>query len=154
MTRPRIDQKTARALFLDRHALGEPPSGPGNGADLQSVIDRLGFVQVDSINTVSRAHHMTLHARRTSYRERNLVRLHDRDRGVFEHWTHDASMISMQFFPHWRLKFRRDEAMLDKQWRLWRRDGDGRRRWSRRCRRSASRSQAARRARSRRHGRS
>ncbi len=123
MSRPRIDNKTARALFLARHGLAEPPSGPGKGADLQGVIDRLGFVQVDSINTVSRAHHMILHARRTGYRERNLAYLHDRDRGVFEHWTHDASMISMQFHPHWRLKFRRDEARLDRQWRLSRRDG-------------------------------
>ena len=120
---PFIKNATARAVFLDRHALVEPPSGSGQGADLQAVIDGLGFVQVDSINTVSRAHHMILHARRTSYREPRLARLHDRDRGVFEHWTHDASMIAMQFYPHWRLKFRRDEAKLDKQWRLWRRDG-------------------------------
>ncbi len=122
-TRPQIDNATARALFLDHHVLCEAPSGPGKGADLQGIIDRLGFVQVDSINTVARAHHMILHARRTAYRDRNVARLHDHDRGVFEHWTHDASMIAMQFYPHWKLKFRRDEAKLDKQWRLWRREG-------------------------------
>lgn len=123
MIRPRLDQKTARALFLDRHGLVDAPSGSGKGADLQQVIDRLGFVQVDSINTVARAHHMILHARRTSYRDRHLTRLHDQERGVFEHWTHDASMISMQNFPHWKFKFRRDEAKLDRDWRLGRREG-------------------------------
>ncbi len=120
---PRIDNRTARALFLDRHGLAEAPSGPGKGADLQAVIDDLGFVQIDSINTVARAHHMILHARRPAYRPRALEILHDRDRGVFEHWTHDASMISMQHYPHWALKFRRYEERLAGKWRKWRREG-------------------------------
>ena len=120
---PRIDNRAARALFLDRHGLAEAPSGPGKGADLDRLIDDLGFVQIDSINTVARAHHMILHARRPAYRPRNLHLLHDRDRDVFEHWTHDASMISMRFFPHWRLKFRRHETMLAERWKKWRRDG-------------------------------
>ncbi|MEM9903191.1 MAG: crosslink repair DNA glycosylase YcaQ family protein [Pseudomonadota bacterium] len=113
---PRFDNARARALFLDRHGLSCAPSGPGKGDDLQAVIEDLGFVQLDSINTVARAHHMILHARRTAYRPRNLHRLHDRDRGVFEHWTHDASIIAMRHFPHWRLKFRRYEATLADQW--------------------------------------
>ena len=122
-TRPLIPNAQARALFLDRHGLAETPSGPGKGADLQGVIDDLGFVQIDSINTVSRAHHMILHARRPSYRPRNLELLHDRDRGAFEHWTHDASMISMVHFPHWRLKFARYEERLAERYRKWRREG-------------------------------
>jgi uncharacterized protein YcaQ len=120
---PQINNATARAMFLSRHALAEAPSGSGKAADLQDVIDRLGFVQIDSINMVSRAHHMILHARRTSYRPDNLHILHDRDRGVFEHWTHDASMISMQHFPHWRLRFQRNEIRLAEQWKKHRRDG-------------------------------
>ena len=120
---PQIDNQTARAIFLDRHGLSEAPAGRGKGADLQGLIDALGFVQIDSINTVARAHHMILHARRPAYRPRNLDLLHDRDRGVFEHWTHDASMISMQHFPHWRLKFRRYDAELAGRWKKWRRDG-------------------------------
>ncbi len=119
---PQLDNTRARALFLDRHGLAEPPSGPGKGADLQNVIEALGFVQLDSINTVVRAHHMILHARRPAYRPRNLHLLHDRDRGVFEHWTHDASMIAMDHFPHWRLRFRRNEATLADRWTKWGRD--------------------------------
>jgi len=112
----RIDNPTARALFLDRHGLAAPPSGPGKGADLNDVIDTLGFVQVDTINTVSRAHHMILHARRPAYRPAGLAWLHDRDRAVFEHWTHDASLISMQHFPHWRLRFARHRARIADRW--------------------------------------
>ena len=120
---PRIDNAKARAIFLDRHGLADPPSGPGRGADLQGVIEDLGFVQVDSIATVARAHHMILHARRPAYRPRALTLLHDRDRGVFEHWTHDASLIPMRLFPYWRLKFRRYEEQLAARWRAWGRRG-------------------------------
>ena len=120
---PVIDNTTARALFLDRHGLAETPSGPGRGADLQHIVDDLGFVQIDSINTVARAHDMILHARRPAYRPQNLARLHDRDRGAFEHWTHDASMISMPLFPYWKLRFRRYEARLAERWRKQRPEG-------------------------------
>jgi uncharacterized protein YcaQ len=41
---------------------------------------------------------------------------------VFEHWTHDASAIAMDHFPHWRLKFARDAAWLESRWKEWRRD--------------------------------
>lgn len=118
-----MSNRTARALFLDRHGLAATPAGPGKGADLQGVVDDLGFVQIDSINTVARAHHMILHARRPAYRPRALELLHDRDRGVFEHWTHDASMISMQHFPHWRLKFQRYQERLEAKWQKDRRAG-------------------------------
>lgn len=120
---PEIANAQARALFLDRHGLAAAPSGSGKGSDLQSVIDDLGFVQIDSINTVARAHHMTLHARRASYRPRHLDALHEKARGVFEHWTHDASLISMQHFPHWRLRFARHEAAKAEQWVKWREEG-------------------------------
>lgn len=114
---PRLPNDAARALFLDRHGLAEAP-----GKDLRGIIGDLGFVQLDSINTVVRAHHMILHARRTSYRPGDLHRLHDRDRALFEHWTHDASMIDMAHFPHWRLRFARDEATLANRWTKWGRD--------------------------------
>ncbi|KIT14372.1 winged helix-turn-helix domain-containing protein [Jannaschia aquimarina] len=121
-SRPLIENARARSLFLARHDLAGAPSGPGHGPDLQGVIEDLGFVQVDSINTVARAHHMILHARRTSYRPDALHRLHDRDRGVFEHWTHDASMIAMRHFPHWRLRFARNADVLAEKWTRWGRE--------------------------------
>ncbi|MBL8562542.1 MAG: winged helix DNA-binding domain-containing protein, partial [Gemmobacter sp.] len=92
MTYPLLTNPQARAIFLDRHALAEPPSGPAKGADLAALIDRIGFVQVDSINTVARAHQMILFARRPSYQPQALDRLLAQ-RGVWEHWTHDASIL-------------------------------------------------------------
>ncbi|GAA0782966.1 winged helix-turn-helix domain-containing protein [Roseibium denhamense] len=118
-----ISNQSARCIFLDRHGLASAPRGPGKGADLQTLIAALGFVQVDSINTVARAHNMILLARRPSYKEPNLKSLLERERSVFEHWTHDASIVPTEFFPHWRLRFRRDREKLIGRWRNWRRDG-------------------------------
>lgn len=120
---PVLSNSAARRIFLDRHGLVEAPTGPSRGGDLLDVINRLGFVQVDSINTVERAHHMILHARRTSYRPSHLRPLLERDRSLFEHWTHDAAIIPTSFYPHWRLRFDRDSEALKARWKNWRRDG-------------------------------
>ena len=120
--RPIIDNQTARRMFLDRHLLLGARSGAGKGADLQSVVDHLGFVQVDSVNTLARAHDLILWSRRQQYRPPNLPKLM-KTRGAFEHWTHDASVISMQHFAMWRHKFTKDKAFMDKRWGAWRRDG-------------------------------
>ena len=120
---PILSNALARRLFMDRHGLLQAGKGSGKSEDLLQVIDDLGFVQVDSINTVSRAHHMILAARRPAYREKNLKRLLEKDRHLFEHWTHDASVIPMRFYPHWKLKFARDAERLRSRWRDWRREG-------------------------------
>ncbi|MCF2871769.1 winged helix DNA-binding domain-containing protein [Octadecabacter sp. G9-8] len=122
MTRPILKNQTARRMFLDRHLLLGSRSGAGKGADLQSVIDHLGFVQVDSVNTLARAHDLILWSRRQQYRAPHLPALM-KTRGAFEHWTHDASVISMNHFAMWRHKFAKDKAFMDKRWGAWRRDG-------------------------------
>jgi uncharacterized protein YcaQ len=113
----------ARRLFLDRHGLGETPQGSAKGAALGALIERLGFVQLDSINTVARAHDLILFARRPAYRPADLKRHYEKDRGLFEHWTHDAAVIPMAFYSHWHLRRSRDAEKLKTQWRNWRRDG-------------------------------
>jgi len=118
-----LDNRTARRLFMDRHALIEQPGGSSRGQALLDLIERLGFVQLDSINTVARAHDLILFSRRPTYRASHLRNLYERDRGLFEHWTHDAAVIPMAFYSHWHLRFQRDEELLRKRWKNWRRDG-------------------------------
>ena len=118
-----VDTKTARRLFLHRHALLEPPVGQARGEDLLALIKRLGFVQLDSINTFARAHDLILAARRQRYRPSDLKRLYERDRGLFEHWTHDAAVIPIAYYPHWHLRFSRDAELLKSRWSKWRREG-------------------------------
>ena len=121
--RPVLANRPARHLFLDRHALSERPSGPARGAALAGLIDRLGFVQVDSINTVARAHDMILWSRRQTYRPEALKHLLERDRALFEHWTHDAAILPVALFPHWRHRFDRDAERLRANWQRWFRGG-------------------------------
>lgn len=123
MSLPRLTNPAARRLFLARHALAEAPVGAATGAALAGVIGRIGFVQVDSINTVARAHHMILWARRQRYRPEGLKALAEGDRGLFEHWTHDASLVPIQLFPHWQHRFEKDRARLVERWTGWQRAG-------------------------------
>ncbi|WP_187431465.1 hypothetical protein ROLI_038540 [Roseobacter fucihabitans] len=118
-----LDNKAARRVFLDRHALSQTPQGRARGDDLLNLIERLGFVQLDSINTVARAHDLILFSRRPRYRPEALKRLYETDRALFEHWTHDAAVIPMTYYPWWQLRRERDAQKLKKQWRDRRRDG-------------------------------
>ena len=123
MSRPVLCNRAARRLFLDRHQLLRPGAGTGRGADLHRLLNNLGFVQVDSVNTLARAHDLILWSRRGQYRPRALELAVARDRTAFEHWTHDAAVVPMEFYPMWRLKFARDEARMRARWPSWQRSG-------------------------------
>ena len=118
-----IPNHLARNLFLDRHALAEAPVGPASGAALQDLVDRIGFVQVDSINTVARAHEMILWSRRQSFRPLALKRLLEQERSLWEHWTHDASILPSRLHGIWQHRFARDAERLHQNWRRWFREG-------------------------------
>lgn len=85
--------------------------------ELATAIRDLGFVQVDSINTVERAHHHILFARSQTYRQRDLKTLIEKDGDLFENWTHDASIIPSAFFPYWRHRFAREKKRLHLRWK-------------------------------------
>ncbi len=118
-----LSNPLARRLFLHKHALAEPPTGPAKGTDLANLITRIGFVQVDSINTVARAHHMILWSRRQSYREPALKSLTETDRALFEHWTHDASILPVALHPYWQHRYSNATDRLQSHWQNWFREG-------------------------------
>lgn len=123
MSLPLLTNDRARRLFLHHHLLDRAPSGAGKGAALAALIAELGFVQLDSVNTLARAHDLILWSRRQQYRPENLNRLLARDRAVFEHWTHDAAVLPIGHFAHWRKRFTMDEARLSSRWAKDRRAG-------------------------------
>jgi uncharacterized protein YcaQ len=43
-----------------------------------------------------------------------LDRLLGKDRALFEHFTHDASVLPMEYLPFWQRQFRRKKAELDR----------------------------------------
>ena len=100
----RIGNRQARWLWLQAQGLSDTPTGP---LDLPQMIRRLGYVQLDTIQNVTRAHHHILWCRNQNYREPMLDRLLGEDRAVFEHFTHDASILPMEFYPMWQRQFRR-----------------------------------------------
>lgn len=113
MTKLEIRNEDARRLFLDHHALTLPAPDPYDVAATLSLVRRLGFVQLDSVNAVERAHHMILFSRAPSYQREHLAALHHDHVSLFEHWTHDASLIPVEFYPHWRHRFRTAKARID-----------------------------------------
>lgn len=108
-----------RRLILELQGLADPPHRRFESGGLLDLIARMGFVQIDSIQTVARAHHTILHSRNRTYRAAMLDLLLERDRSLFEHWTHDASVIPTAFYPLWRRKFRREAARLRQKYRRW-----------------------------------
>ena len=107
----RIQNKIARQLWLESQGLSVSPTG---SLDLLGMIKKLGFVQLDSIQVVSRAHHHILWSRNQNYREPMLDSLLANDRSIFEHFTHDASIIPMDFLPFWKRQFCRKKEQLDR----------------------------------------
>ncbi|SIO23107.1 hypothetical protein SAMN02745824_3452 [Parasphingorhabdus marina DSM 22363] len=107
----RIRNRDARQLWLNSQGLATAPTGP---LDLQAIIRKLGFVQLDTIRNVTRAHHHILWSRNQNYREPMLNRLLAKDRAVFEHFTHDASVLPIEFFPMWQRQFTRLSERLSR----------------------------------------
>ncbi len=114
-----IDNQTARHLVLHLQGLTRPPHVALGKAGLAELIHQLGFVQMDSIRWMERAHHMILFARNQTYRTKHVAKLHEKERALFENWTHDASLIPCEFWKYWRHKFSRDEPRLRKKFADW-----------------------------------
>ncbi len=105
---PTIPATAAQRLFLGAQGLLDDPARRATTASLQALIERLGFVQVDTINVVARAHDLTLFSRLDGYRPEQLKKLLEEKRSLFEGFTHDASAIPTAWFPHWKPRFARD----------------------------------------------
>lgn len=104
MARLKISNRDARRLWLWTNGLAKTPVG---ALDVMQLIRNLGFVQIDTIRNVTRAHHHILWTRNQNYREKMLWPLLARDRAIFEHFTHDASLIPMEYLPYWQRQFKR-----------------------------------------------
>jgi uncharacterized protein len=92
-----IDQ--ARRVALAAQGLAAParatPAGP---ATLRATLERLGAIQIDSINVVARSHELVLAARAGAHDRAAFDRLVYRRRAGFEYWGHAASFLPMASF--------------------------------------------------------
>ena len=107
-----ITQGQARRLLLGAQGLLDDPARGGGTQELLALIERLGFVQLDSIRVVAHAQDLTLLARLQSYRPEQLAALVETERSLFEGFTHDASLIPTRWYPWWKPRFRRDDGRI------------------------------------------
>lgn len=86
-----------RFLTLESQGLTKPyPFGKGKDAVLKTV-EHLGYLQIDTLSIVERAHHHTLWTRIPDYQKAYLDELVE-ERKVFEYWFHAASYLPMKDF--------------------------------------------------------
>jgi uncharacterized protein YcaQ len=69
--------------------------------EAEEAIRRLTAVQLDSISTVDRAHHLTITSRIGAYPPEVVPQLLAEGR-IFEYWAHEASLLPIELWPHFR----------------------------------------------------
>jgi uncharacterized protein YcaQ len=93
----RISKEQARSILLSAQGFSKPNAfGKGIGGAHETV-KHLGYVQLDTLAVVARAHHHTFWARNNSYSEKHLEQLLIEGK-VFEYWSHAASYLPMDDF--------------------------------------------------------
>ena len=86
----------AKKLSLLSQGLLSKVSKTGNKLDKTlAVFNKLGYVQIDTISVVQRAHHHTLFSRNSHYNIDHLDQL-VANKDVFEYWSHAAAYLPMQ----------------------------------------------------------
>ncbi|MFL6129286.1 MAG: winged helix-turn-helix domain-containing protein [Mycobacteriales bacterium] len=107
----------ARRIAVAAQGLADPrPAGRVDLRHLRRVLDRLGLLQIDSVNVLSRSHYLPVFARLGAYPREALDRLSWGPRAeLFEYWGHAASLVPLRLQPQlrWRMQRSRD---LDRPW--------------------------------------
>jgi uncharacterized protein YcaQ len=101
--------KLRRIALNSQGLLKAEPFGRGRKATLKAI-EAIGYVQIDTISVVSRAHHHVLHSRVPNYDPRHLDRLQT-DGQIFEYWYHAAAYLPMRDY---RFALPRMEAMRNR----------------------------------------
>jgi uncharacterized protein YcaQ len=85
--------KLRRIALHQQGLLRNESFGRGKGAVLRAI-EQIGYVQIDTISVVERAHHHVLGSRVANYRPAMLEQL-VRERKLFEYWFHAAAWLPM-----------------------------------------------------------
>ncbi|MDD2031017.1 winged helix-turn-helix domain-containing protein [Pseudomonas sp. 39167] len=102
--------KQARRLALAAQGFdGRPTSASVQPARLNRLIERLGVLQIDSVNALVRSHYLPLFSRLGHYTPDLLDQAawsQGRRRTLFEYWGHEASLLPLAMYPlmRWRME--------------------------------------------------
>ncbi len=92
-----VSASKLRRIALQRQGLvGKRVIGSGQAGVIQAV-EHLGYVQIDTISVVQRAHHHVLWTRIKNYSPELLDRA-VKDKKIFEYWFHAAAYLPMRDF--------------------------------------------------------
>src|ERR1700704_20410 len=109
MSQP-ISARAARRIALASQGFGRRrPVGGASARQIMALIERLGLLQLDSVNVFLRAHYMPVFSRLGPYDRAVLDRLAGHtpgrlNRQLVEYWAHEASLVP--FETHRRLRWR------------------------------------------------
>ncbi|HWB45795.1 MAG TPA: crosslink repair DNA glycosylase YcaQ family protein [Hyphomicrobiaceae bacterium] len=98
----------ARRIALAAQGFGAPRSSrEASKREVRAVFQKLGVVQIDSVNVLARAHLLPVYSRLGRYRVEDLHTLAygGRGRALFEYWGHEASLLPVALQPllRWRM---------------------------------------------------
>ena len=85
----------ARKLALASQGVLRSERGGTSTEATRRIIRHLGYVQIDTISVIERAHHHTLWNRNPRYRQAHLNRLVAAGE-IFEYWSHAAAYLPME----------------------------------------------------------
>ena len=88
-----MSRAEARARWIRAQRLDTPaPFGDGPDA-VRAAVEHLGYVQIDTIHVIERAHHHVLWSRIPGYVRADLDRALSVEKSVFEGWAHALAYI-------------------------------------------------------------
>lgn len=104
----------ARRIALLSQGFGDRWGATPGKSQLMRVFDRVGLIQIDSVNVLSRSHYLPPFARLRAYDHADLDALAwGKRRKLFEYWGHEASLIPVEHQPLFRWRMGRAEAGVD-----------------------------------------
>lgn len=99
----------ARRLALSAQGFGATRAVSKNR--LRSVFDRVGVIQIDSVNVLARSQELALFARLGHHDRQSLGSAIERGR-LFEYWVHEASVAPVDLHPYLRWRMQRPHPWL------------------------------------------
>ncbi len=106
MPRDTLTAAEARRIALAAQGFGGSRDGPVSRRQLTRLVDRLGVIQIDSVNVVSRTHYLPAFSRLGAYPREMLEDIAwGANRPLFEYWAHEASLLPLASQPlfRWRM---------------------------------------------------